>query len=95
MTIHLGDITRYDASTKLRETFLYAYLKLHYKSLACKSLWSLKVKPISKKNTFLLFVINQSMKFLDSLGGLGVTCLPRDPRFAGSNPTEVDEFFRA
>ena len=27
------------------------------------------------------------------LGGLGVTCLPRDPRFAGSNPTEVDGFF--
>ena len=22
------------------------------------------------------------------LGGLGVTCLPRDPRFAGSNPAE-------
>ena len=28
-----------------------------------------------------------------SLGGLGVTCSPRDPRFAGSNPTEVDVFF--
>ena len=28
------------------------------------------------------------------LGGLGVTCSPRDPRFAGSNPTEVDEFFQ-
>ena len=28
------------------------------------------------------------------LGDLGVTCSPRDPRFAGSNPTEVDEFFR-
>ena len=24
------------------------------------------------------------------LDGLGVTCSPRDPRFAGSNPTEVD-----
>ena len=23
------------------------------------------------------------------LGGLGVTCSPQDPRFAGSNPTEV------
>ena len=31
---------------------------------------------------------------LVGLGGLGVTCLPRDPRFAGSNPTEVDEFFQ-
>ena len=28
------------------------------------------------------------------LGGLGVTCSPRDPRFAGSNPTEVDGFFQ-
>ena len=24
------------------------------------------------------------------LGGLGVTCSPRDPMFAGSNPVEVD-----
>ena len=30
---------------------------------------------------------------LVSLGGLGVTCSPRDPRFAGLNPTEVDGFF--
>ena len=27
------------------------------------------------------------------LGGLGVTCSPRDPRFAGSNPAEVGGFF--
>ena len=27
------------------------------------------------------------------LGGLGVTCSPRDPRFACSNPAEVDGFF--
>ena len=26
------------------------------------------------------------------LGGLGVTGSPRDPRFAGSNPAEVDGF---
>ena len=26
--------------------------------------------------------------------GHGVTCSPRDPRFADSNPTEVDEFFQ-
>ena len=26
--------------------------------------------------------------------GLRVTCLPRDPRFAGSNPAEVDGFFQ-
>ena len=29
-----------------------------------------------------------------SLGGLGVTCSPRDPRFAGSSPAEVDRFFQ-
>ena len=28
------------------------------------------------------------------LGGLGVPCSRRDPRFAGSNPIEVDEFFQ-
>ena len=27
------------------------------------------------------------------LGGLGATCSPRDPRFAGSNPAEFDIFF--
>ena len=32
--------------------------------------------------------------FVVGLGGLGVTCSPRDPRFAGSNPTEVDGFFQ-
>ena len=31
---------------------------------------------------------------LVGLGGLGVTCSPRNPRFASSNPTEVDEFFQ-
>ena len=28
------------------------------------------------------------------LGGLGTTCSPRYPRFAGSNPAEVDGFFQ-
>ena len=28
------------------------------------------------------------------LGGLGVTCSPRGPRFADSNPAEVDGFFQ-
>ena len=28
------------------------------------------------------------------LGGLRITCSPRDPRFAGSNPAEVDGFFQ-
>jgi hypothetical protein len=27
------------------------------------------------------------------LVALGVTCSPQDPRFAGSNPAEVDVFF--
>ena len=27
------------------------------------------------------------------LSGLGVMCSPRDPRFVGSNPTEVGRFF--
>ena len=31
---------------------------------------------------------------LVGLGGLGVTFSPRDPRFAGSNPAEVDGFFQ-
>ena len=28
------------------------------------------------------------------LGGLGLTCSSRDPRFKGLNPTEVDGFFQ-
>ena len=28
------------------------------------------------------------------LGVFGVTCSPRDPRFAGSNPADVDGFFQ-
>ena len=32
--------------------------------------------------------------FLVGLGGLGVTCSPRDPRFVSSDPAEVDGFFR-
>ena len=28
------------------------------------------------------------------IGGLGVTCSPRDLKFAGSNPTKVDGFFQ-
>ena len=28
------------------------------------------------------------------LDGLEVTCSPRDPRFAGSNPAQVDGFFQ-
>ena len=32
--------------------------------------------------------------FRDDVVGLGVTCSPRDPRLAGSNPTEVDVFLQ-
>ena len=34
------------------------------------------------------------MVLLVDLDGLGVTCSPRDPRFAGSNQAEVDGFFQ-
>ena len=44
----------------------------------------------------------KSFKYLGSLltqfnvglNGLGATCSPRDPRFACSNPTEVDGFLK-
>ena len=36
--------------------------------------------------------ISKVTKKATGLGGLGVTYSPQDPRFAGSNPTEVDEF---
>ena len=35
-----------------------------------------------------------SLTYTFGLGGLGVTCSPRDPRFGGSNPTDVDGFFQ-
>ena len=41
----------------------------------------------------LLLLLSLLSYYLIGLGGLGVTCLPRDPRFAGLNPTEVDGFF--
>ena len=37
---------------------------------------------------------NLSNSMAVGLGGLRVTCSPRDARFAGSNPTEVDGFFQ-
>ena len=40
-------------------------------------------------NYFLLFHL-----IYVGLSGLRVTCLPRDPRFAGSNPAEVNGFFQ-
>ena len=41
--------------------------------------------PYRGQHTKLMFV---------GLGDLGVTCSPRDPRFAGSNSTEVDGLFQ-
>ena len=42
--------------------------------------------------------LNVSNKFpcalVVGLDGLGVTCSSRDPRLAGSNPAEFDDFFR-
>ena len=35
----------------------------------------------------------QTKPCLVGLGGLRVTCSPRDPRFAGSNSAKVDGFF--
>ena len=40
-----------------------------------------------------LFMYRVSM-FAVGLGGLGVTCSPRDPKIVGSNPTEFDGFFQ-
>ena len=39
-------------------------------------------------NTFILIFK------LVGLGGVGVKCSPRDPRFMGSNPAEVDGSFQ-
>ena len=41
-----------------------------------------------------MYVCKDVCMYVVGLGGLGVTCSPRDPRFAGSNPAEVDEFFQ-
>ena len=48
----------------------------------------------SAEELFSCIELLQDMYGLVVLGGLGVTCSPRDPRFAGSNPAEVDGFFR-
>ena len=55
--------------------------------------WSIYVFPAYKfgKNIHKLNVI---FCICVDLGGLGVTCSPRDPRFSGSNPAEVDGFFQ-
>ena len=40
----------------------------------------------------LVIIVANSRGKIVGHGGLGVTCSPRDPMFAGSNPTEVDGF---
>ena len=42
---------------------------------------------------FIIFPASHITLKLVGLGGLGVMWSPRDPRFAGSNLAEVDEFF--
>ena len=43
---------------------------------------------------WVIFVSLTGMLLVVGLGGLGVPCSSRDPRFASSNPTGVDGFFR-
>ena len=38
----------------------------------------------------LIHYVIEIIAHLVGLDGFGVTCSPRDPRFAGSNPAEVD-----
>ena len=47
------------------------------------------IKNFNKKKKLKLFM-NDIHNSHVGLGDLGVTCLPRDLRFAGSNPAEVD-----
>ena len=43
---------------------------------------------------YLNCLFNSEPKYFVGLGGLAGTCSPRDPRFAGSIPAEVDGFFQ-
>ena len=45
-------------------------------------------------NGCLHFILAYIILMKVGLCDLGVTCSPRHPMFAGSNPTEVDGFFR-
>ena len=56
---------------------------------------NLQIIPISSRINLILLVENYSFRVPPvGLGDLGVTCSPRDPGFAGSNPAEVDGFFQ-
>ena len=52
-------------------------------------LWSNSCMEDDDKN-----IKNKHGSYLVGLGDLRVTCSPRDPRFSGSNPAEVDGFFQ-
>ena len=52
--------------------------------------WLIKYLSFDDQLLLLLILVDGSAGF----GGLGVTCLPRDSRFAGSNPGEIDRFFK-
>ena len=53
--------------------------------------WILENKGIGYHTILVLLYV---WVFHIGLGDVGVTCSPPDPRFAGSNPAEVDEFFQ-
>ena len=42
----------------------------------------------------IIIIIYISYLLYVSLSDLGLTCSSRDPRFAGSNPTEINGFFQ-
>ena len=52
------------------------------------------VLPSTTKFSRNLLSVGETISLAVGLGGVGVTCSPRDPRFAGSKPTEVDGFFQ-
>ena len=52
------------------------------------------MKAVSLVIAFVRIPCLQIRKGIVGLCGLGVTYSPRDPRFAGSNPAEVDGFFQ-
>ena len=47
-----------------------------------------------KTDAELNYRIQKANQIYCQIVGLGVTCSSRDPRFVGSNPTEVDNFFQ-
>ena len=47
-----------------------------------------------EKKMFVVIKDGPDFNQVVGLGGLGVTCWPRDSRFAVSNPAEIDGFFQ-